>query len=80
METNIDYKQLFFVQRQKAEDIVNLFKKEYGKLHDDYMKEYKARLAAEQENREAQWKIYELEREIDRLEDDLEKRIIIKLN
>lgn len=73
METNIDYKQLFFVQRQKAEDIVNLFKKEYGKLHDDYMKEYQARLAAE-------WKIYELEREIDRLEDDLEKRIIIKLN
>ncbi len=73
MEQNIDYKQLFFAQRQSAERMFEIFKVEYEKQDRKYQQLW-------QELREAQCTISELKVCNAVLEAKLAERIIIRFN
>lgn len=73
METNIDYKQLFFAQRQSAERLLEIFKVEYEKQDRKYQQ-------LREELIEAQRTIGELKGCNATLEAMLAERIVIRFN
>ena len=73
METNIDYKQLFFAQKQSAERMFEIFKVEYEKQEKKYQQLWKELI-------EAQRIIGELQGSNAALEARLADRSVIRFN